>query len=86
MIGERGLSLSGGQRQRIAIARAVLKQPPVLILDEATAALDKESKAIVHAALTDAMTGRTVLVIAHDEVTLRLADKIAVVTSTSTPG
>lgn len=77
-IGEKGLRLSGGERQRLAIARAILKNAPILILDEATSALDTESEAFVQAALANLMQGRTVFVIAHRLSTVRRATKIVV--------
>ncbi|OGK79513.1 MAG: hypothetical protein A2X52_00725 [Candidatus Rokubacteria bacterium GWC2_70_16] len=78
-VGERGVKLSGGQRQRIAIARAFLKDPPILILDEATSDLDSESEFLVQQALAELMKRRTVLVIAHRLATVRNADRVVVV-------
>ncbi len=79
LIGERGIKLSGGQRQRLAIARAILKNPPVLILDEATSALDTESEYLVQKALNELMGHRTTLVIAHRLSTVRKANRILVI-------
>jgi subfamily B ATP-binding cassette protein MsbA len=78
VIGEKGFRLSGGERQRLAIARAILKDSPILILDEATSALDAESESLVQAALANLMQDRTVLVIAHRLSTIRRANRIAV--------
>src|SRR5690606_9248011 len=78
VVGERGYRLSGGERQRLTIARLLLKQPRVVILDEATASLDSTSEAAVQEALTEALEGRTALVIAHRLSTIRAADLIVV--------
>jgi subfamily B ATP-binding cassette protein MsbA len=79
VVGEKGFRLSGGERQRLAIARALLKNAPILILDEATSSLDAESESLVQAALSNLMAGRTVFVIAHRLSTVRRANRIAVV-------
>ncbi|MCK4234991.1 ATP-binding cassette domain-containing protein, partial [candidate division WOR-3 bacterium] len=79
IIGERGSSLSGGEKQRIAIARALLKDPPILVLDEATSALDAESQSQVQEAIHKLMMGRTTIVIAHRLSTIKDADIIYIV-------
>jgi ATP-binding cassette, subfamily B, bacterial len=79
ILGERGYSLSGGQRQRISIARAILADPKVLILDDATSAVDATKEHEIRAALSEVMLGRTTLVIAHRPATIALPDRVAVV-------
>ncbi|QWT22988.1 ABC transporter ATP-binding protein/permease [Subtercola sp. PAMC28395] len=78
VVGERGLSLSGGQRQRVALARAILYDPRILVLDDATSAIDSRTEEAIHEGLKDALGSRTVLLIAHRESTLHLADRIVV--------
>jgi ATP-binding cassette, subfamily B, beta-glucan exporter len=78
LVGERGATLSGGERQRLAIARALLKDPPILILDEATSALDSVTEACIQKALKGLMKGRTTFVIAHRLSTIRDADQVVV--------
>ena len=79
LIGDRGGKLSGGERQRLTVARAVLKNPPILILDEATSSLDSASEKLVQDALSKLMQGRTTIVIAHRLATIQHADEIIVV-------
>ena len=79
VVGERGLTLSGGQRQRVALARAILSDPRILILDDATSAVDARVEERIHSALREVMKGRTTLLVAHRRSSLNIADKIAVI-------
>jgi len=79
LVGERGVKLSGGERQRIAIARAILKNAPILVLDEATSALDSESEKYIREALDDLMRNKTTLVVAHRLSTVQKMDRIIVI-------
>jgi len=83
LVGELGTKISGGERQRLSIARALLKDPPILILDEATSSLDSESEKVVQVALERLMATRTTLVIAHRLSTIRKADRIVVLVNGS---